>query len=82
MLLLYSSSRSYTLSAVRSRQQERCTRVLYIGQLACTRSCAPAAASGEGAIENELPADCEQQPPGVVGAGLEIADLLAATNLG
>jgi hypothetical protein len=33
-------------------------------------------------LENELPADCEQQPPGVVGAGLEIADLLAATNLG
>ena len=33
-------------------------------------------------LENELPADCEQQPPGVVGAGLEIVDVLAATNLG
>lgn len=28
-------------------------------------------------LENELPADCEQCPPGVLGAGLEMADLLA-----
>ncbi len=27
-------------------------------------------------LENELPADCEQYPPGVIGAGLEMADLL------
>ena len=25
-------------------------------------------------LENELPADCEQYPPGVIGAGLELAD--------
>ena len=25
-------------------------------------------------LENELPADCEQYPPGVIGAGLEMAD--------
>ncbi|MFA6109029.1 MAG: prolyl oligopeptidase family serine peptidase [Candidatus Latescibacterota bacterium] len=29
-------------------------------------------------LENELPADCEQYPPGVVGAGLELADFLIA----
>lgn len=29
-------------------------------------------------LENELPADCEQYPPGVVGAGLEMADFLIA----
>ncbi len=29
-------------------------------------------------LENELPADCEQYPPGVIGAGLEIADFLIA----
>jgi len=29
-------------------------------------------------LENELPADCEQYPPGVVGAGLEMADLFIA----
>lgn len=28
-------------------------------------------------LENEIPADCEQYPPGVVGAGLEMADLMA-----
>jgi len=28
-------------------------------------------------LENELPADCEQYPPGVIGAGLEMADLMA-----
>jgi dienelactone hydrolase len=27
-------------------------------------------------LENELPADCEQYPPGVMGAGLEMADLM------
>jgi dienelactone hydrolase len=27
-------------------------------------------------LENELPADCEQYPPGVIGAGLEMADLM------
>lgn len=31
-------------------------------------------------FENELPADSEQYPPGVLGAGLEMADLLLATN--
>jgi len=29
-------------------------------------------------LENELPADCEQYPPGVIGAGLEMADFLLA----
>ncbi len=29
-------------------------------------------------LENELPADCEQCPPGVIGAGLEMADFLIA----
>ena len=29
-------------------------------------------------FENELPADCEQYPPGVVGAGLEMADFIIA----
>jgi cephalosporin-C deacetylase-like acetyl esterase len=29
-------------------------------------------------LENELPADCEQYPPGVVGAGLEMADFIIA----
>jgi len=29
-------------------------------------------------LENELPADCEQCPPGVLGAGLEMADFLIA----
>ena len=29
-------------------------------------------------LENEIPADCEQYPPGVLGAGCEMADLLAA----
>jgi len=29
-------------------------------------------------LENELPADCEQYPPGVIGAGLEMADLMIA----
>ena len=29
-------------------------------------------------IENELPCDAEQEPPGFVGAGLEMADLLIA----
>ena len=29
-------------------------------------------------LENELPADCEQYPPGVLGAGLEMVDLLIA----
>ena len=29
-------------------------------------------------LENELPADSEQYPPGVLGAGLEMADLLIA----
>jgi hypothetical protein len=29
-------------------------------------------------LENELPADCEQYPPGVLGAGLELADFLIA----
>ena len=29
-------------------------------------------------LENELPADAEQYPPGVLGAGLEMADLLIA----
>lgn len=29
-------------------------------------------------LENELPADCEQYPPGVLGAGLEMADFLIA----
>ena len=28
-------------------------------------------------LENEIPADCEQYPPGVLGAGLEMADLMA-----
>lgn len=28
-------------------------------------------------LENELPADCEQYPPGVIGAGLEMVDLMA-----
>jgi dienelactone hydrolase len=27
-------------------------------------------------LENELPADCEQYPPGVIGAGLDMADFL------
>ncbi|MFH0796264.1 MAG: prolyl oligopeptidase family serine peptidase [Candidatus Omnitrophota bacterium] len=27
-------------------------------------------------LENELPADCEQYPPGVLGSGLEIADFI------
>ncbi|MCK5802605.1 MAG: acetylxylan esterase, partial [Lentisphaeria bacterium] len=27
-------------------------------------------------LENELPADCEQYPPGVIGAGLEMADMM------
>ncbi|HIM55476.1 MAG TPA: hypothetical protein EYM39_02120, partial [Candidatus Latescibacteria bacterium] len=29
-------------------------------------------------FENELPADCEQYPPGVVGSGLEMADFIIA----
>ena len=29
-------------------------------------------------LENELPADCEQYPPGVIGAGLEMADFFIA----
>jgi len=29
-------------------------------------------------LENELPADCEQYPPGVIGSGLEMADFLIA----
>ncbi|MBT3343056.1 MAG: hypothetical protein HN712_25435 [Gemmatimonadetes bacterium] len=29
-------------------------------------------------LENELPADCEQYPPGVLGAGLEMADFYIA----
>lgn len=29
-------------------------------------------------LENEIPADCEQYPPGAVGAGLEMADFLIA----
>lgn len=29
-------------------------------------------------LENELPADCEQYPPGVLAAGLEMADFLIA----
>ena len=29
-------------------------------------------------LENELPADCEQYPPGVIGAGLEMADFYIA----
>ncbi|NKB71255.1 MAG: prolyl oligopeptidase family serine peptidase [Candidatus Latescibacteria bacterium] len=29
-------------------------------------------------LENELPADCEQYPPGVIGAGLELADFFIA----
>ena len=29
-------------------------------------------------LENEIPADCEQYPPGVIGAGLEMADFLIA----
>ena len=29
-------------------------------------------------LENELPADCEQYPPGVIGAGLEMVDLMIA----
>jgi cephalosporin-C deacetylase-like acetyl esterase len=29
-------------------------------------------------LENELPADCEQYPPGVIGAGLEMADFMIA----
>lgn len=29
-------------------------------------------------LENELPADCEQYPPGVVGAGVEMADFIIA----
>ncbi len=29
-------------------------------------------------IENELPADCEQYPPGAIGAGLELADFAIA----
>lgn len=29
-------------------------------------------------LENELPADCEQYPPGVIGAGLEMIDFLLA----
>ena len=29
-------------------------------------------------LENELPADCEQYPPGVIGAGLEMIDFLIA----
>ena len=29
-------------------------------------------------LENEIPADCEQYPPGVIGAGLEMVDLLIA----
>ena len=31
-------------------------------------------------LENEIPADAEQYPPGVLGAGLEMADVLTATN--
>ena len=27
-------------------------------------------------LQNELPADCEQYPPGVIGAGLEMVDLM------
>ena len=30
-------------------------------------------------LENEIPADCEQYPPGVIGAGLEMVDLLLAS---
>ena len=29
-------------------------------------------------LENELPADCEQYPPGVMGAGLDMADFMIA----
>ena len=29
-------------------------------------------------LENELPADCEQYPPGVIGAGLEMSDFFIA----
>ena len=29
-------------------------------------------------LENELPADCEQYPPGALGAGLEMADFIIA----
>ena len=29
-------------------------------------------------LENEIPADCEQYPPGVLGAGLEMADFILA----
>lgn len=29
-------------------------------------------------LENEIPADCEQYPPGVLGGGLEMADFLIA----
>ena len=29
-------------------------------------------------LENELPADCEQYPPGVIGAGLEMSDFAIA----
>jgi dienelactone hydrolase/pimeloyl-ACP methyl ester carboxylesterase len=29
-------------------------------------------------LENEIPADCEQYPPGVLGAGLEMADFIIA----
>ena len=29
-------------------------------------------------LENELPADCEQYPPGAIGSGLEMADFLIA----
>jgi dienelactone hydrolase len=29
-------------------------------------------------LENEIPADCEQYPPGVIGGGLEMADFLIA----
>ncbi len=29
-------------------------------------------------LENELPADCEQYPPGVIGAGLDMADFIIA----
>jgi hypothetical protein len=31
-------------------------------------------------LENEIPADAEQYPPGVLGAGLEMADTLLASN--
>jgi len=29
-------------------------------------------------LENEIPADCEQYPPGVIGAGLDMADFIIA----